>query len=271
MANSGKSEEKIIYTAADGVGHIVLNRPAAYNAFDESMAEQLGAALDRAEADPKVRAILITGAGKAFCAGGDVGFFHREVTAGTLNMAPLLGKLGQAALKMKKLPKPIITSVQGAAAGAGFSLALLGDFCIAAASAKFIQAFVNVGLAPDTGSAYLLAKAIGTVRTADYIMTGRAIGAEEALQAGFISQVVPEEELASAAQALAAKLAAGPTEAFGAMKEQLFLTAYSDFEAYLKREQELQLAMSKTSDFKEGVTAFVEKRKAHFTGRHYDE
>lgn len=257
---------KISYAVENHVAHIALACEEKFNAIDETMAAELLEALGLVKEDASVRAVLLTGKGRAFCGGGDVGFFYRSLATGKVDLKPLLSTLAQVALAMKQLEKPIICATQGAAAGAGFSLALLSDFCISSDSCRFIQAFVNIGLVPDTGSAYLLAKAVGVTKATDLMMTGRAVSATEGKELGFVYRVVPEEELTETAVAFAEKMAQGPTQAYGRMKKMLYLTAFGDFEYFLLNEKELQDEASATKDFKEGVFAFVEKRKAEFKG-----
>ncbi len=258
---------RISYEVEKSVAKITLCRAEKFNAIDFEMAEELVQAFGKAKEDEKVRAVLLLGEGRAFCGGGDVSFFHSELSSGEMDLKPLLSKLAELAILMKKLPKPILCATQGAAAGAGFSLALLSDFCIAAETCRFIQAFVNIGLVPDTGSVYLLAKSIGVARATDLIMTGRAVSADEGKLMGFVYKVVPDELLTEEAFQWARTLADGPTSAYANMKQLLFETAFTDFEYFLLTEKDLQDKSTRSGDFREGVNAFVEKRKTVFKGR----
>lgn len=262
MADSVVSYEKI-----GSVARITIHNESAFNAINEEVGAALVDNFLQAKEDTTIRAIIIAGAGKAFSAGGDVGYFYRTIQNGHVDIRPLLNILAKLAVLMKTLPKPIIASTQGAAAGAGFSLALLSDYCISADNCKFIQAFVNIGLVPDTGSLYLLTKAIGTARATDLVMSGRVVSATEAAALGLVKKVVPLEALESETLAFAKEMAMGPTGAYGEMKHMLYKTEFSDFSSYLEMEIESQHRASQTDDFKEGVQAFIEKRKAHFTGQ----
>lgn len=176
--------------------------------------------VDKAEKDPNVKVLVIKSAGKAFSAGGDIGYFYKLIQAGgEVNMDGLIAKVGIVADGLKKMSKMVITSVSGAAAGAGVSLALGGDFMICAEDAKFLLAFVNLGLVPDTGVTYLLSKAIGTSRTMELAATGRPMGAEEAKELGLAYKVVPVEELEEVTMKFAKKLAAGPLISYKNIKK----------------------------------------------------
>ena len=200
---------------------IQMNYMKNLNAIDTIMTDELKAALDQAETDPDVRVVVLKGGEKAFSAGGDIGSFYKLIQeGGTIDMSPLISGVGLVADTMKKMGKMVITSVRGAAAGAGASIAFGGDFLICADNAKFILAFVNLGLVPDTGASYLLAKAIGASRTMELAATGRPLGAQEAKELGLAYQVVPAEELDEAAMALARKLAAGPLVSYRLIKKQ---------------------------------------------------
>lgn len=177
--------QKLIYTVEDGIAVVTMNYMKNLNAIDEQMADELMYVVDKAEHDPEVRVLVIKGAEKAFSAGGDIGYFYKLIQAGgEVNMDGLISKVGSVADGLKKMSKIVITSVSGAAAGAGVSLAIGGDFMICADNAKFILAFVNLGLVPDTGATYLLTRLIGPNRTMELAATGRPVGAEEAKALG---------------------------------------------------------------------------------------
>lgn len=258
--------QQIEYEVVDKVACITLQNPEKFNAFDISMAEELFEALRLAEGEAEVRVVLLQGAGKAFCAGADVSALHQAVQAGTLDLEPLLISLGEIAVFMKRMKKIIITAPHGVAAGAGFSLALLGDICMATPSCRFVQAFVNIGLVPDMGGMFLLTQIVGAGRAMEYSLTGRIVTAEEGKEAGFVQVLGTEEDFASRALAYAKKMADGPAIAYQVMKEQQWLVTYNKLEEYLDKERQQQLMMSRTADFAEGVAAFTEKRKAMFQG-----
>lgn len=261
--------KKLLYAAEDGIAVITMNYMKNLNAVDELMAEELKAALDQAEQDPAVKVVVLRGADRAFSAGGDIGYFYELVqSGGDVNMDSLIRKCGLVADGMKRMSKIVITSVSGAAAGAGISLAVGGDFMICADNAKFILAFVKLGLVPDTGATYLLSKSIGTARTMELASTGRPVGAEEAKALGLAYKVVPKEELEETTMAFARELAAGPIVAYKNIKKQMFDTNYADFKKYLdETEVPAQREAAASEDFKEGCRAFMEKRKPVFCGK----
>lgn len=259
---------KVIYEVKENIGQIILNDPKNLNAIDDSMAEDLLAALQQAEADPEAKVITITAAGKVFCGGGNLKHILSQFEANPdYDLHDLAKKVADASLFMKKCKKLIVIGSQAAAAGAGFNLALAGDFLIASEECQFIQAFVKIGLVPDMGGSYLLSRAVGANKAAQLALTGNPVKAQEGLELGFIHQVVANDELEGAVFDLAKKLARGPLKAYELIKAELFEASFKDFEAYLETESHLQSEASHTEDFKEGVRAFVEKRRANFVGK----
>lgn len=261
--------EKLIYAVEDGIAVITMNYMKNLNAIDEQMADELLQAVDMAEQDPAVRVVVLKGSKKAFSAGGDIGYFYQLIQAGgEVSMDGLIGKVGRVADGLKRMSKMVVTSVCGAAAGAGVGLALGGDFMICADNAKFILAFVNLGLVPDTGSTYLLAKSIGTARTMELAATGRPVSAQEAKALGLAYQVTTVDELDAATMAFAKKLAAGPLISYKNIKKQLYACSYSDYRQWLEEtEVPTQHECSGSMDFQEGCKAFMEKRRAVFQGK----
>lgn len=261
--------EKLIYTVSDGVGIVTMNYPKNLNAIDEKMADELMYVVDAAEKDPNVRVLVIKSSGKAFSAGGDIGYFYDLVKAGgEVNMDGLIAKVGVVADGLKKMSKIVITSVSGAAAGAGVSLALGGDFMIVADNAKFILAFVNLGLVPDTGATYLLSKMIGTARTMELAATGRPVDAKEAKAIGLAYKVTTVEELEEVTMKFAKKIASGPLLSYKNIKKQIYDASYSDYKTWLdETEIPTQRECAASEDFKEGCSAFMEKRKPVFNGK----
>lgn len=261
--------KKTIYTVQDGIAVIKMNYMKNLNAIDEQMADELIWLFDQAEKDDQVKAVVLQGADKAFSAGGDIGFFYKQIQAGgEVSLDGLIARVGTLADNMKKMSKLIVTSVCGAAAGAGVSLALGGDFLVCADNAKFILAFVNLGLVPDTGAAYLLSRSIGAARAFELSATGRPMGAQEAKDLGVAYQVVAKEELEEATMKLAKKLAAGPLVSYKNIKKQIYEASFSDYKKWLDEiEAPTQHECALTEDFAEGVKAFMEKRKAAFTGK----
>ena len=246
-----------------------MNFPKNLNAIDEQMADELMYVVDAAEKDPAVKVVVIKSLGKAFSAGGDIGYFYKLIQAGgEVNMDGLISKVGVVADGLKKMSKMVITSVNGAAAGAGVSLALGGDFMICADNAKFILAFVNLGLVPDTGATYLLAKSIGTTRALELAATGRPVGAEEAKALGLAYKVTTPEELEAVTMKFAHKLAAGPLVSYKNIKKQIYDTCFADYKKWLdETEVPTQRECAASMDFQEGCKAFMEKRKAVFEGK----
>lgn len=261
--------QKLIYTVEDGIAVVTMNYMKNLNAIDEQMADELMYVVDKAEHDPDVRVLVIKGAEKAFSAGGDIGYFYKLIQAGgKVNMDGLISKVGSVADGLKKMSKIVITSVSGAAAGAGVSLAIGGDFMICADNAKFILAFVNLGLVPDTGATYLLTRLIGPNRTMELAATGRPVGAEEAKALGLAYKVTTVEELDSVTMAFAKKIAAGPLLSYKNIKKQIYDAMYVDYKKWLdETEVPTQRECSASMDFQEGCKAFMEKRKAIFQGK----
>lgn len=260
--------EKLIYTVEDGIGIVTMNYLKNLNAIDEQMADELMYVVDAAEKDPNVKVLVIKSAGKAFSAGGDIGYFYKLIQAsGEVNMDGLIAKVGVVADGMKRMSKMVITSVAGAVAGAGVSLALGGDFMICADNAKFILAFVNLGLVPDTGATYLLSKAIGVPRTIELAATGRPVLAEEAKELGLVYKLTTVEELDEVTMKFAKKLAAGPLISYKNIKKQIYDANYADYKKWLdETEIPTQRECAASMDFQEGCKAFMEKRKAIFKG-----
>lgn len=261
--------KKLIYTVEDGVAVVTMNYLKNLNAIDEQMADELMYVVDAAEKDPDVKVLVLKGAPKAFSAGGDIGYFYQLIQAGgDVNMDGLIAKVGVVADGLKRMSKMVITSVCGATAGAGVSLALGGDFIICADNAKFILAFVNLGLVPDTGATYLLSKAIGVPRTMELAATGRPLGAEEAKALGLVYKITSVDELDEVTMKFARKLAAGPLISYKNIKKQIYDANYTDYKKWLdETEIPTQRECAASMDFQEGCKAFMEKRRAVFEGK----
>ena len=248
-----------------GVEHIELHRPDALNAWTPDMGRELLAALQATAADPEVRCVLLTGAGRAFCAGADVKVPREVQPDGALDLHTRLEEIyNPIVLLCRRMQKPVVAGVHGACAGLGFSLAMAADLVVAARSARFLLAFVRLGVIPDGGVLPHLVARIGAGRATQLAMLGEPLDAETALAWGAVTEVVADEELLPRAHALCAELAAGPTVALGSMKEVVNATAALG--PLLDVEAQLQQRHATTADYAEGVAAFKEKRAARFTG-----
>lgn len=249
----------ILYEAAGPVATITLSRPEVYNALNAQLHRELMAALRQAERDAAIRCVLITGTGKAFCSGQDLREFA-DVGRGLDIGARLRESYNPLVMAMRRMGKPIVAAVNGPAAGAGMSLALACDFRVAAESARFSAAFVNIGLIPDCGMVYFLPRLIGHARALEMCLTGAQVDAATALAWGLVSRVAPDAEFPEAARAFAEALADRPAAAVGMIKRALEMSQYSDLPQVLEYEAEAQVVAGAHPDFLEGVAAFREKR-----------
>lgn len=260
--------DSIGFACAEGVAQITLSRPDRLNAFTAAMHEELAHALSRAEADPAIRALLLTGAGRGFCAGQDLG--DRAVAPGGEGVdlgasveryyAPLIRRLTE-------MPKPVVCAVNGVAAGAGANIALACDMVIAARSARFIQSFAHIGLIPDSGGTWVLPRLIGQARALGLALTGEPLPAEQAERWGLIWKVVDDEALMAEAGALAARFAAGPTRGLAETKRLIRQSALRSLADELDIERDAMRELGASADYQEGVAAFLAKRPPVFTGR----
>ena len=256
------------YTVDGALARIELRRPDALNALIPDMGRELLAAVRRAAADDAVRAVLLTGAGRAFCAGADVKDERELTPEGHPDLTTRLREIyGPAVLAIRAAPKPVVAAVQGACAGLGVSFALACDITLAAADAYFLFAFVRVGLIPDGGLTAFLTKRIGIARATRLCMLGEKLSAQQAYDWGLIAGVHPAAELRSAAEEVAQRLAAGPTVALGSMKQAFDAAAHRHLAAQIELEATLQQKQAPTRDYAEARAAFAEKRAPVFEGR----
>jgi 2-(1,2-epoxy-1,2-dihydrophenyl)acetyl-CoA isomerase len=252
----------------EGVRTLTLNRPDAFNSLTVELKEALLAALEAAAGDDSVRAVVLTGAGKAFCAGQDLKEHMALLAAGDpAPLATVEKHYNPIVTAITSLPKPIIAAVNGMAAGAGASFAYACDLRIVSSGAKFLMAFANVGLTADSGAAWTLPRLIGYGRAMEMMLLAKPVGAEEALRIGMVSQVVAPDEVLSTAQSVAAGMAAGPTTAYAKIKEAMLASAGGSLADGLAVEGRTQAEAGQTADHKEAVDAFVAKRPPNFSGR----
>ena len=246
------------------VAVIRLNRPDKFNSFNREMALQLQQALDAAEKDATIRAILITGEGKAFCAGQDLSEAMDKSGPGIERI--VREHYNPIILRLRSIEKPIVCAVNGVAAGAGANIALACDVVVAGASASFLQAFSKIGLVPDSGGTFTLPRLVGFQRASALMMLGDKVGAAEALQMGMLYKVFEDAQLQAEAMKIAETLAALPTKGLGLTKRLLNESAVNSLDQQLEREGQEQVVAAQTYDYNEGVNAFLEKRKAVFKG-----
>jgi 2-(1,2-epoxy-1,2-dihydrophenyl)acetyl-CoA isomerase len=261
--------QEITYAVRNGVGWIRLNRPDKLNALNTRLAQETLDALASAREDEGVRCLVITGEGRGFSAGQDLTEFTAATGdgGGTLDVAEhLRSGYNRMITSIAELPMPVIAGVNGVAAGAGLSLALACDVRIASDAARFLQAFVKIGLVPDSGSNWLLPRVVGFARALELSITGDTIGADEALRIGLVHRVVPAEEFEATVTDFAERLAAAPTLAIGATKALMTEALRLSLTETLEREAVTQADLAGSADFAEGIGAFLDKRQPNFTG-----
>jgi 2-(1,2-epoxy-1,2-dihydrophenyl)acetyl-CoA isomerase len=261
------SYENILFSIDGGIARLTLNRPDRLNSFNDAMHAEVRDALARVKDDAMARVMLLTGAGRGFCAGQDLS--DRAVAPGEApvdlgesierNYKPLI-------LGLRALPLPVVCAVNGVAAGAGANIALACDIVIAAKSASFIQAFAKIGLIPDSGGTYFLPRLVGTARAMGLALLGDKLSAQQAAEWGLIWKCVEDAELAPTVDALLAQLAQAPTKALVAARRALHASAHATLEAQLDLERDLQRELGFSADYREGVAAFIAKRPPRFTG-----
>jgi 2-(1,2-epoxy-1,2-dihydrophenyl)acetyl-CoA isomerase len=261
------SQDSILVDKTGGVARITLNRPEVLNSFDTAMSARLQAVLSELEADRTIRALYLTGAGRAFCAGQDLAEACPKDGPPMEDFAAHVRKVyNPIVLRLKNLPKPIVCGVNGVAAGAGASLAFACDLVVASEEASFLQAFIKIGLVPDTGASWILPRLTGVAHAAALMMLGDKLPAPRALELGMIYKVAPLEALETVAMGLATQLAGQPTYALGLIKRMLNASANNTLEQQLELEADYQGRAGRSLDYAEGVKAFLDKRKPSFTG-----
>ena len=260
--------ESILLEKEGGVAIVTLNRPDRLNSFTTRMYRELSTIIKQIHRDDEIKVVILTGAGKGFCAGSDVSdrLASRVEKAGEENRFETLQPTGAVALDIAELDKPIIAAINGVAVGAGLSLALLSDIRIASNMARFGAVWINMGFIPDLGATYYLPRIVGLEKALDLMLSGEMINAEEALRIGLVSRVVPHEQIRATAKELASKIAAGPSVAIELTKRGLRRALNNDLKTQLDYESYAQNLCRKTEDHKEAVQAFKEKRKPKFRG-----
>jgi 2-(1,2-epoxy-1,2-dihydrophenyl)acetyl-CoA isomerase len=258
----------LLETRDHGIATLVMNRPDRLNALNNELASGLNEAFTRLAQDESIRAVVLTGAGRAFCAGGDLTHIRWGRESGDLKqLEPLLRSGMQLVLKMRTMPQPVIAAVNGAAAGAGMNIALAADVRMAAEEATFGQNFAKVGLFPDYGGTYFLPQLAGPSKAAEMFYTGEMIDSQTALRLGLVSRVVPAAQLEAEVRTLARKIAQGPAIAISAVKKTLFGSDRQALEDALEKEVQQQLKCFPSEDCAEGLRSFFERRPPKFVGR----
>jgi 2-(1,2-epoxy-1,2-dihydrophenyl)acetyl-CoA isomerase len=260
--------QNILFSSDAGIARLTLNRPERMNSFNDAMHAEVRDALDRVRSDATLRVLLLTGAGRGFCAGQDLG--DRAVAPGSEAVdlgASIERNYRPLVLALRRLPLPVVCAVNGVAAGAGANIALACDIVIAAKSASFIQAFSKIGLIPDSGGTFFLPRLVGTARAMGLAMLGERLIAEQAAEWGLIWQCVDDAELPGTVEKLLRTLAGAPTAGLAATKRALYAAAGNSLETQLDLERDLQRALGRSDDYREGVAAFTAKRAPRFGGR----
>jgi enoyl-CoA hydratase/carnithine racemase len=262
------ADEKVLLTRRDSVATLTLNRPECLNALDHCLRASLAQKLEAVSRDPAVRVLVITGAGRGFCSGGDIGYLaelkrnHQSVA-----FRDFLEAGHRVVRSIRSLPVPVVASVNGPAMGGGMNLALACDLRIASDRAIFSQAFVNIGMHPDWGGTFFLPRMVGTGRALEMFFLGDSIKAEQAFELGLVNCVVPHENLESETRKLAERLAAAPVLAIGHMKQALYERLETQLDSMMQHEVEAQMKCFDSEDCEEGLRAFLEKRKPTFKGK----
>lgn len=259
--------ETLQFTVAESIATISFNRPAAMNSFNKKMADELQVLTDQVRVDRNIRAVVLNGAGKLFMAGGDLNFFNENLDNMPSCVMDIVRALNASIINLMQMPKPVVASVHGSVAGVGISLMSACDLIIAADNTKFTMAYSGIGISPDGGASYNLPRLVGTKKAMEWILLSDLFDAQIAQAHGLINFVVPAEKLAEETQRLLNRLANGPTQSYAHGKRLVNETWHNSLESQLEREGRAFEACSITSDFKAGVSGFVQKRKPEFVGR----
>ena len=263
-----KTEYKtLLFDVRDNVAHLTLNRPDAANSINENMGKDLMHAALRCDEDPEIRAVLISGAGKIFSGGGDLKDFISKGDQLPYHIKEITTYLHAAISRLTRMDAPVVAAVHGAVAGAGMSIAIACDIVVAAETTRFMVAYTRAGLVPDGSSTYFLPRIVGLKRALELTLTNRMFSAQEALQWGLVTRVVPDNELLVQARAIAVQLAAGPTRAYGISKRLLHSGWMETLETQMENESQAIANSARTLDAREGITAFLEKRPPKYKGK----
>ncbi|HVW70555.1 MAG TPA: enoyl-CoA hydratase-related protein [Steroidobacteraceae bacterium] len=265
MNDSVPTDPPLSFERCGAVARLTLNRVAAANAIDLTLARELLLAAITCDEDESIRCVLLTGTGRFFCAGGDVRSFVKAGSSVGALLKEMTAYFHAAVLRLAHMSKPLVIAVNGVTAGAGFSLALLGDLVLGARSARFTSAYSALGLSSDGGLSWLLPRLVGLRRAQELILTNRTLSAEEALQLGLLTRVTADEALSEQAQQLAQELAAGPTAAYGKLRNLLSASGHSSLEEHLEAESRALAETSRTAHGREGIAAFSARRKPDFS------
>lgn len=259
--------EKIILERNAGVATITLNRPEAFNALDRQLAREFHEGIVACSEEDAVRVVVITGSGRAFCAGGDVKGFCDQVDTIGAHLKLLTTELHGAVSRMVRMCKPTITAVNGVAAGGGMSLALAGDLILATESARFTMAYTQIGASPDGSSSFTLPRLVGVKRALELTLLNPVLSARQAMEWGIVNQVFADDQFQSEVRKIAMQLAQGPTLAYGRTKALFYSSTSETLETQMEHEAQMIAACGRTADFREGIFAFAEKRQPTFQGR----
>jgi 2-(1,2-epoxy-1,2-dihydrophenyl)acetyl-CoA isomerase len=260
------SDEPVLFTRSGSIARITLNRPTHGNAIDMNMAKTLASAAFRCDTDASIRCVVLSGRGRLFCVGGDISLFNDAGQQISSVLSELAGTLHSALTRFARMQKPLLTLVNGPAAGAGLSLSLLGDVVLAAHSAHFTCAYTGIGLTPDGGMTWMLPRLVGVRRAQEMLLTNRRIGASEAERIGLVTRTVDDESLAEEGDKLASALAQSATRALGATRALILESFDSSFETQLEREARTIAAAGTNDECAEGISAFFSKRPPNFHG-----
>jgi len=263
---SGTEEVRYQFDRDSGIGRVTFNRPQALNAIGKTLAEEFLSVVRALKQQKGLRCVVLKGEGRAFMAGGDVAAFAGGASKAETAINELLDRLHPAILGLRELEAPIVSGVHGVAAGAGLSLALMADLVVAADDARFLLAYDRLGTVPDCGGTWLLAHKVGHGRASELMMTGRTLSADEAKSWGIVNAIVPASDFDAELEKIVRKLASGPSRAYGAFRKLLESAATGSLAGQLEAERAAFVAMTRTQDFAEGVSAFLEKRPPTFRG-----